>query len=187
MTGQGQGEVEELLAELVRVGTVAEVGQDGRVRCTFADRDGVSSAPLPVLHRRRGDQDLPAVGDQAVCLMLPPDLVDGFVLGVIYDAKASPPSNQSAVRVLSGADVRLGSVDAAHPAPFGDVALKLLQGIFDLLRTAVIPTPAGPAPLFGDTAGQNAYGSGGIAAVLTAMENADDGLAGLNSSAIKLE
>jgi hypothetical protein len=181
--------VQELLAGLVRVGEVSEV-QAGRVRVVFPDRDGVASGLLQVLHRRaKGtlDYDMPAVGEPVLCLMLPPDQVDGFVLGSVYDARQPPPTEDAAVRVVAGTDLRLGSVNAAHPAPFGDITLKLLQGLFDLLKTAVIPTPTGPAPLAGDTAGQNAYGSGGITAVLTAMENADDGLAGLNSQAIKLE
>lgn len=182
-------QVRELIDGLIRIGEVAEV-LTGRVRVVFPDRDGVASGLLQVLHRRaKGalDYDMPSVGEPVLCLMLPPDQVDGFVLGAVYDARQPPPTDDPAVRVVAGTDLRLGSVAAAHPAPFGDITLKLLQGIFDLLKTAVIPTPTGPAPLAGDTAGQNAYGSGGIAAVLTVMENAEDGLAGLNSEAIKLE
>jgi hypothetical protein len=185
----GDEHVQELLAGLVRVGDVSEV-QAGRVRVVFPDRDGVASGLLQVVHRRaKGalDYDMPSVGEPVLCLMLPPDQVDGFMLGSVYDARQPPPTEDQAVRVVAGEDIRLGSVAAAHPAPFGDITLKLLQGIFDLLKTAVIPTPTGPAPLAGDTAGQNAYGSGGVTAVLTAMEQADDGLAGLNSEAIKLE
>ena len=184
----GDDEIRTLLEELVRIGTVASVGTDGRVRCTFADRDNVTSNQLPVLHRRRGDQDMPSVGNKALCLMLPPDLVDGFVLGVFYDRSNAPPvSGDAKPRVLAGDDVRLGSDAAAHPLVHGDIALKLLQGIFDLLKTAVIPTGVGPAPLAGDTTGQNSYGSGGVTAVLTVMESADDGLAGLNSDVSKTD
>ena len=185
----GNEHVQELLAGLVRVGEVSEV-QAGRVRVVFPDRDGVASGLLQVLHRRaKGalDYDMPAVGEPVLCLMLPPDQVDGFVLGSVYDARQPLPTEDQAVRVVAGTDLRLGSVAAAHPAPFGDITLKLLQGLFDLLKTAVIPTSTGPAPLASDTVGQNAYGSGGITAVLTVMENASDGLAGLNSEAIKLE
>ena len=180
--------VQALFAEMVRVGKVAEVSTDGRVRCTFADRDNVSSHPLPVLHRRRGDQDMPAVGAQAICLMLPPDLVDGFCLGVFYDASNAPPEpGDAGVRVLAGTDIRIGSENATHPVPYGDIVLLLLQGIFDLLRTAVIPTGVGPSPMSADATAQNSYGVGGISAVLTLMENSEDGLAGLNSETVAVD
>jgi hypothetical protein len=187
--GLDKAAIGKLLADLIRVGEVASVGTDGRVRVTFADRNNVTSQPLQVLHRRLGDQDMPEVGGaKALCLMLPPDNVDGWVLGVFYDKKNAPPvAGDAAPRVIAGNDIRWGSEAASHPGPFGDILVLLLQGIFDLLKTAVIPTPAGPAPLSGDATGANSYGSGGIVAVLTAMEAAADGLAGLNSTKIKLE
>ena len=176
----------ELLDGMLRVGDVAEVGSDGRVRVTFPDRDNVSSSPLQVLQRWRGSTDMPALGEPVLCLMLPPEQTDGFVVGTVYDAKAPPPAGP-AVRVIAGEELRLGSAAADHPAPLGDHLAKLLQGLFDLLKTAVVPTPTGLAPLSGDTTGANAYGTGGILAVVAAMEAAADGLAGLNSEKIKLE
>ena len=174
------------LLDLVRQGVVKEHCGGGRIRVVFGDRNGMTSQPLQVLYDRPGDHYLPALGDPVVCLMLPPDQVDGWVLGRPYDARTSPPSDDPDVRVLAGTDIRLGDVDAPHPAPFGDVALKLLQGLFDLLKTAQVMTAWGPAPLASDVAGQNAYGAGGITVVTTAMANAADGLAGLNSEKVKL-
>jgi len=185
----GSERVQELLEGLVRVGEVSEVAA-GRVRVTFADRDGVASPLLQVLHRRAKDQldyDMPSVGEPVLCLMLPPDLVDGFVLGSLYTAKQAPPTEDQATRVLASEDLRLGSVEADHQVARGDLVLQLLQGLFDLLKTAVIPTGVGPAPLSGDTTGQNTYGAGGITAVLEQMEASEEGLAGLLSETVRTE
>lgn len=139
--GLDKGGTEKLLADLIRVGKVASVGQDGRVRCTFADRDNVTSPPMPMLHRRRGDQDMPSVGDMALCMMLPPDMVDGFVLGVLYDAIGAPPvPGTPAVRVLSGDDIRFVSEAAAQAFVLG----AKLTSMFNVHTHMTQMGPSGP-------------------------------------------
>lgn len=164
----GNEGVQELLAGLVRVGEVSEI-QAGRVRVVFNDRDGVSSGLLQVLHRRtKGalDYDMPSVGEPVLCLMLPPDQVDGFVLGAVYDARQAPPTDDQSVRVIAGEDLRLGSVDASHKAPLGDVLLRVLTGLRELLASVQVQTPSGPGSL---TATTTDYGSGLVPAIAAQM------------------
>ena len=150
---------------LIQIGEVAQHGP-GRVRVKFLSRDGVSSGWLSVLHPQAGDHSLPALGTSALCLLLPPDLVDGWVLGIYYPDTAPPPTTDPAVRVLAGDDVRLGSVNAAHKAPLGDVLLKILTGLRELLASVQVATPAGPGQL---TAVTTSYGSGPVAAIAGQM------------------
>jgi len=190
MTPFGDERVQELLTGLIRVGRVSEIGDDGRVRVTFADRDGIESGRLQVCQGRtigQLDASMPALEEPVLCLMLPPDQVDGFVVGSLYDAQQAPPTGDQAVRVIAGTDIRLGSVDADHPVSRGDIVHKLLAELFALLRTMVIPVPTGVAPLSGDVAGANAYGTGGLTTVLTAMETSEEGLAGLLNESILTE
>jgi len=154
----GDGNVQELLGKMLQVGEVASVGTDGRARCTFADRDGVTSNPLQVVHRRRGDQDMPEVGSSALCLLLPPDFSDGFVLGVVYDAGHAPPvSGSAAPRVTAGDDVRLGSHAAAHKIPLGDVLLRVANGLREMAATVQVICPTGAGKLMATTTD---YGAG---------------------------
>jgi len=183
------GRVQELIAGLVRTGRVSEVGA-GRVRVTFEDRDGMESGLLQVGQKRtKGqlDYSMPAIDEPVLCIMQPPDQVDGFVICSLYDLKQDPPTEDADARVIASGDLRLGSVDAAFWIARGDRVLKLLQGIFDLLKTAVVPTGVGPAPLAGDTAGANDYGGGGIVAVVAAMAASPEGLAGLLSETVRAE
>jgi len=162
---------QELLSGLVRVGRVSEIST-GRVRVTWDDRDGMASPLLQVLHSRTtGQMDycVPSLGEPVLCLMLPPDQVDGFVLGSLYDAQQATPTDDQAVRVVAGEDLRLGSVDATHQVPLGDVLLRVLTGLRELLGSVVVATPAGPGQLTGVTTD---YGSGTFAAIATQL-NAD--------------
>jgi len=186
----GDERVQELLTGLIRVGRVSEIGDDGRVRVTFEDRDGIESGRLQVCQGRtigQLDASMPALEEPVLCLMLPPDQIDGFMIGSLYDSKQAPPTGDQAVRVIAGTDLRLGSVDAAYWLARGDRVLKLLQGIFDLLKTAAPQSGVGPVPFLTDVTAANAYGSGGLSAVLAIMESADDGLAGLLSDTVRTE
>jgi phage baseplate assembly protein gpV len=164
-----EDQIKETIDGLIRIGTVAEHSSGARVRCTFEDRDGLPSNPMPVLQQRAtGDLDyaIPAIGAPVVCLMLPPDQTDGFVLGGYYDARQAPPTSDQAVRVIAGSDVRLGSVSATHKVPLGDVLLRVLAGLREVLATAQVATPAGPGQI---TAATTDYGSGLVAAIAAQM------------------
>lgn len=135
------GDAGAALEELLRIGTVAEIGQDGRVRVTFPDRDDMSSAPMPVLHRKRGDQDMPGMGEPVLCLMMPPDLVDGFVLGTLYDRGTAPPvPGTPAVRVLFGDDIRFVSEAAAQAFILGQNTAQMFNGHTHMTQMG----PSGP-------------------------------------------
>lgn len=180
--GQDAG---ELLEGLVRVGRVSEIGA-GRVRVTFEDRDGVASPLLQVLHPRtlgQLDYSMPAIGEPVLCLMLPPDQVDGFVLGSVYDARQATPTSDQSVRVVAGEDLRLGAVGASHKAPLGDVLLKILIGLREVLASVQVATPVGPGQL---TAVTTDYGSGPVATIAAQLA-ADVQDAVLLSQTIRLE
>lgn len=173
-----------LLDGLIRIGTVGEVLTDGRVRVTWADRDGVTSQPLAVLQRwSTGSLDMPVVGERVLCLMFPPEQVDGFVLGAPYSRDRPPPVDDPTTRVMAGDLLLLGSVQAGHPAPFGDVLLRILTGLREILESVQVATPAGPGSL---TCATTDYGSGLVPAVAAAMA-ADVEDAVLNSQKIRLE
>lgn len=165
----GDERVQELLTGLIRVGRVSEIGTDGRVRVTFSDRDGIESGRLLVCQGRtvgQLDASMPTTGEPVLCLMLPPDQIDGFVVGSLYDAKQAPPTGDQTVRVIAGTDLRLGSVAAAHKIPLGDALLKILLGLREMLGSVVVATPSGPGQLTGVTTD---YGSGPFAAIATQM------------------
>jgi len=181
----GGRSAQELLDGLVRSGRVSEIGA-GRVRVTFEDRDGVASPLLQVLQGRTSgalDYAMPAIGEPVLCLMLPPDQVDGFVLGSLYDAKQATPTEDADVRVLAGDDLRLGAVTAAHKVPLGDVLLKILVGVRELLASVQVATPVGPGQLTGATTN---YGSGTFAIIAGQMA-ADVQDAVLLSQTIRVE
>jgi hypothetical protein len=176
-------EIRELLNGLVRIGEVAEVLTDGRVRVVFHDRDDTSSLPLLVLQRWTGSQDMPVAGEQVLCLMQPPDQVDGYVLAAIPNRLQPVPTQTPSTRVVAGDEVLIGSIQAGHPAPFGDVLLRILTGLREFLASVQVATPAGPGSL---TCVTTDYGSGLASAVAAAMA-ADVADAVLNSQKVKLE
>ena len=169
----------------MRVARVSEVAA-GRVRVTFADRDDVTSPLLQVLQGRTSgalDYAMPTVGEPVLCLMLPPDQVDGFVLGSIYDAQQATPTEDAAVRVIASEDLRLGAVTAAHKVALGDVLLRILTGLREILATVQVATPAGPGQL---TATTTDYGAGPVATIATQLA-ADVQDAVLLSQTIRVE
>jgi hypothetical protein len=176
-------QVRELIDGLIRIGEVAEVLTDGRARVVFRDRDDLSSLPLLVLQRWTGSQDMPVVGEQVLCLMQPPDQVDGFVLGAIPNRLQPVPTQTPSTRVVAGDSILIGSIQAGHPAAFGDVLLRILTGLREILASVQVATPAGPGSL---TCATSDYGSGLVPTVAAAMA-ADVQDAVLNSQAIKLE
>jgi hypothetical protein len=174
----------ELLSGLIRIGTVGEVLTDGRVRVTFADRDGVTSQPLAVLQRwSSGSLSMPVQGEQVLCLMLPPEQTDGFVFGALYAKDRPPPVADPTTRVLAADLLLLGGVQAGHPVPFGDVLLRILVGLREILASVQVATPAGPGSL---TCATTSYGSGLVPAVAAAMaSDVDDAV--LNSQKVRVE
>jgi len=79
---------------MIVIGQVSTADPDsGSVRVAFADRDGLVSAPLPVIAPggwARG-VDLPAPGETVLCVFLDGSRSAGFCLGTYYTEEDSPP------------------------------------------------------------------------------------------------
>ena len=77
--------------------------------------------------------------------------------------------------VIAADHLKLGSKDAAHPAPLGDLAQKVIQGLVDALKTAkpVVPPGGGAVALVTDLTATSAEypGAVGLTALLTAIGN----------------
>ena len=93
------------MRNLIREGIVSSVdAQKATARVTFADRDGLVSAELPILQSaclKNKFYSLVDVGDCVVCLMTPnSDDGSGFILGAHYSDKAAPPvDNPNVTRI----------------------------------------------------------------------------------------
>ncbi len=82
----------------IRIGVVSTVNASaGTVRVAFPDLDNMVSSELPVLSIGRLFA-MPAIGDNAVCLLLGDGLGAGYFLGSFYDG--APDTSVGAV--LSG-------------------------------------------------------------------------------------
>ncbi|MCP4160044.1 MAG: phage baseplate assembly protein V [Deltaproteobacteria bacterium] len=83
-------ELETKLDKLIRVGIISEV-KGGNVRVTIND---VSTHELPVLFPKTQDdkfQFMPDIGEQVLCVFLPFDLTQGFVIGSMFSGVDSAP------------------------------------------------------------------------------------------------
>lgn len=79
-----------LIRNLIRVGDVSTVDATaGTVEVVFADRDNAVSGPLPCMS---SEYNLPAVGDQVLCLFLGNGIEQGFCLGSFYSDVNPPPA-----------------------------------------------------------------------------------------------
>ena len=77
------------LMNIIRVGEVSSVNEDnGTVRVKFDDRDDLVSAELPLLD---AEYNIPAVGNQVLCLFLSNGLEEGFCLNGFYSDINKPP------------------------------------------------------------------------------------------------
>ena len=91
--------------KLIREGEISSVNETlMSARVTFEDREGLTSAELPVIGRgsssTAGDYWLPTVGDRAICLMAANDdqAGSGWILGTRYSEK-DPPIKQGGRRL----------------------------------------------------------------------------------------
>lgn len=143
---------------MLRFGRVKSTDADKHTAVVvFPERDaGAGEDPesfdLPVLVTRQGDFSLPAKDAQVACLMDPGPEGLGVVLGVVYPEGGAPEGDAS--RVLAGADVRLGSVDAADkvalaPATKAEIqkALDYANGIATAIQGGVVVAQDGGASL----------------------------------------
>ena len=90
-----QGDARELIKEGVVTVVYPETHE---VRCAFADKDGMISAPLPVLSPcafGNKTYNMPDVGDSVVCLFTSnaDTTGTGFVIGSRFNDKAPPNAN----------------------------------------------------------------------------------------------
>lgn len=132
-------DLERRLAQIVRVGRVSSAAAGaGTARVVFDDTESGDTVThdLPVLYpRTKSVQDAWTLtaGEQVVCVFLPCGEEAGFVLGAHYSTSEAPPANDPNLRVVAGAEVRVGSVAASDP-----VALKsLVEQQFATLKTAI--------------------------------------------------
>ncbi|MCP3923327.1 MAG: phage baseplate assembly protein V [Desulfobacterales bacterium] len=83
-------ELETKLDKLIRVGIISEV-KGGNVRVMIND---VSTHELPVLFPKTQDdkfQFMPDIGEQVLCVFLPFDVTQGFVIGSMFSGVDSAP------------------------------------------------------------------------------------------------
>ena len=104
---------------LVREGVVTQVIPERcAVRVTFEDRDGLTSAELPVILPscfKDKFYALPDVDDVVVCLMMPndPNGNSGYVIGSRYHDKNSPPATSQDISMIKFDDGTTISYDRA--------------------------------------------------------------------------
>jgi phage baseplate assembly protein V len=78
----------KMLKNLFRVGFVSAISyQAGTVSVTFPDKDGIVSDYIPYLSF---EYEMPAIGDQVLCLFLGNGLAKGFCLGRFFYAGNKP-------------------------------------------------------------------------------------------------
>jgi phage baseplate assembly protein V len=135
-------ELEARLNQLVRVGTVESVNvDDGTVRVSMADADGIISYSLPVLVPKSQDDKyyaMPDVGEQVLCLFLPLGLSQGFVLGAFFSgADTVPVASKDKTHILFKDGTSLEYDRAAHKLT-GSVA-----GDVELTATGQVAVSAG--------------------------------------------
>lgn len=97
------------IKSLIRFGVVSSVDASKcTARVTFADRDNLVSAELPVLQGvglKNKSYMLPDVNESVVCLMFPnSDDGSGVILGSFYHDKAAPPTTNQDESMIRFAD-----------------------------------------------------------------------------------
>lgn len=100
------------IRNILRIGKVSAVnGPACSARVTFADKDNLVSAELPVLQpasMATKAYSLPEVGTQVLCAFLPHPsgrgVNDGFILGAYYSAREPPAEQDEAVKSIRFAD-----------------------------------------------------------------------------------
>lgn len=81
---------------MIKIGVVSTADQaSGSVRVTFADRDDMVSAPLPVITAGGWGRGiaLPDPGETVLCVFLDNGQSAGFCLGAYYAGDEHPPGN----------------------------------------------------------------------------------------------
>lgn len=120
---------------LIREGVVTQVIPERcAVRVTFEDRDGLTSAELPVLLPscfKDKFYALPDIGDEVVCLCLPndPNSNSGYVIGSRYHDKNEPPADSidiSRIRFADGTEITYDR--ASHVLSIDCVGKILING-----------------------------------------------------------
>lgn len=99
---------DNVITNISRVGKVSSVNPDNMTaRVTFADKNNMLSAELPIINRgskNNKDYWLPDVGEQVVCLFLSNGINQGFVLGSYFSDPAPPQISSVNKRRLDFAD-----------------------------------------------------------------------------------
>lgn len=90
-------QLESVLSNLIRVGTVTSREPKSRVRVEFKDRGNLQSYSLQVLGKNtleNKDNWMPDIDEPVICLFLPIGIEQGFVVGSYYpDNIEHPDSN----------------------------------------------------------------------------------------------
>ena len=120
---------------LIREGVVTSVIPERcSCRVTFSDRDGLTSAELPILQPaglKNKFYSLVDVGDSVVCLMMPndPNGNSGYVIGSRYHDKNSPPAASQDISMIKFDDGTTISYDrAAHVLSIDCVGTVKING-----------------------------------------------------------
>lgn len=81
------------LKNLLRIGAVSSIDYSaGTVRVCFEDKDGIVTDELPLLSH---EYEMPAIGEQVLCLFLGNSIAKGFCLGrYFYDQDLPVESGQ---------------------------------------------------------------------------------------------
>ncbi|MEY4922225.1 MAG: hypothetical protein RLY17_942 [Pseudomonadota bacterium] len=101
-------DLERILSQLVRVGTVTSVDDRAvTARVTFDDQDDVVSHNLSVVVKNtysNADYWMPDVNEQVLCLFLPVGIEQGWILGSFYDEATLPPAVSGDLRTVKFGD-----------------------------------------------------------------------------------
>ena len=107
--------MDNMTKNMIRSGRVSSIDpKTGTARVTFADKDDLVSADLPLLVQnslKNKDYHMMDIGESVVCLFLPNGLNQGFILGAHYNEKDEVPIGDPDVRMVKFDDGTTLTVD----------------------------------------------------------------------------
>jgi phage baseplate assembly protein V len=132
--------MQSVMENLFRVGTVSSINADtAKARVTFAERDNLVSAELPVLVKNTlntKDYWMPAVQEKVLCCFLPIGIETGFILGGFYTDPVPKPEATATARVIefedgarfaydpSISELAVSGIDALNLTTTGDLTIN---------------------------------------------------------------
>ena len=96
------------IEDIIRIGNVDSINSEiGSVRVRFTDRDNTESKELTVIYSKTHkdkEYHMPDVNEIVLCIFLPNQTEEGFVLGSFYNEVDTVPANSSDIKVWQFSD-----------------------------------------------------------------------------------